>query len=237
MLAVPEKTAVKFRAVIFDLFGTLVDNMSLKEYEDMMDAMAAVLGAPCDRFRRAWTGTVDDRMNGAFPTIEANLLGICLDLGIGPGSGKVSAAAGIRIAVSGGLIKPRPDALETLETIRGRGMKTALITDCTPEVPCHVGRSPFASRFDAMVFSAEVRMKKPDPRIYGIACAKLAVEPAGCLYVGDGGSGELTGAGKLGMTPLRINAQSIEYSLGHKSEAATWPGPTVRSLKEVLEYC
>jgi putative hydrolase of the HAD superfamily len=180
---------------------------------------------------------VDDRMNGNFPTIQANLLGICSGLGMAPGAGKISAAAAIRIGVSGRLVKPRPDALETLETIRGRGMKTALITDCTPEVPGHVGRSLFVSLFDAMVFSSVVRMKKPDPRIYGIACAKLGVGPAECLYVGDGGSGELTGAGKLGMTPLRINAQDIEYSLGHKSEALTWPGLTVRSLKAVLEYC
>jgi len=40
--------------------------------------------------------------------------------------------------------------------------------------------------------------------MYRLACTGLAVTPAECLYVGDGGSGELTGAAAVGMRPVLL---------------------------------
>jgi len=54
------------------------------------------------------------------------------------------------------------------------------------------------------VFSCEVGLAKPDPAIYHLAAARLGVEPAECLFVGDGGSDELSGAGAAAMTPVLL---------------------------------
>lgn len=95
----------------------------------------------------------------------------------------------------------------------------------------------FAPLFDAAVFSCRVGVKKPERRICEIACERLQVKPEECLYVGDGGSEELTGAAAMGMTSILIKAQDVEGALGHRSEAKIWKGPAITSLGEILEYC
>jgi FMN phosphatase YigB (HAD superfamily) len=60
---------------------------------------------------------------------------------------------------------------------------------------------PLRAYFDDVVFSHEVGFVKPDPEIYLTACERLGVEPGHCIFVGDGGSGELPGAAAVGMTP------------------------------------
>ena len=63
-----------------------------------------------------------------------------------------------------------------------------------------------AGKFDATVFSCDVGVSKPDPRIYEIACEQLEVEPADCLFVGDGANDELPGAERAGMTAVQLRA-------------------------------
>ncbi|MXZ10269.1 MAG: hypothetical protein F4Y79_12595 [Gemmatimonadetes bacterium] len=45
---------MKFKAVIFDLFGTLVDNFSKKEHDKVYALMAETLSAPYEAFRQAF---------------------------------------------------------------------------------------------------------------------------------------------------------------------------------------
>ena len=51
--------------------------------------------------------------------------------------------------------------------------------------------------------SCDVKLKKPDIRIYELCAGKLNVKPEECLYVGDGGSNELSAAITAGMKPLQ----------------------------------
>jgi putative hydrolase of the HAD superfamily len=53
--------------------------------------------------------------------------------------------------------------------------------------------------FDDVVFSYQVGHLKPEPEIYLLACRRLAVSPADAVFVGDGGSDELSGATGVGM--------------------------------------
>jgi putative hydrolase of the HAD superfamily len=62
--------------------------------------------------------------------------------------------------------------------------------------------SALASSFDAVLFSWELGLLKPDPRIFALAAEKLTVRPGECLYLGDGGHRELEGARAAGMVPV-----------------------------------
>ena len=79
-------------------------------------------------------------------------------------------------------------------------------------------------------------MQKPDPRIYRLAAEQLAVEPAACLYVGDGESHELTGALRVGMHPVLVRVPGEDSSdlFRVNYEAEEWDGPVISSLKEIL---
>ena len=68
-----------------------------------------------------------------------------------------------------------------------------------------------AERVDAIVFSSEVGLRKPAPRIYQAALERLGVEPADALFVGDRVREDVQGPAALGMrtclvTYIRVDA-------------------------------
>ncbi len=225
---------MKYRAVIFDLFGTLVDSFSVREHERILSEMAAVLSAPHDDFVNSWLRLYVERATGVFATFEACIEHICQALELQPERHQIEQAARLRIDLTRRNLKPRRDALQTLSQLRALGHKTALISDCSPEVPILWEDTPFAPLMDASIFSSSVGLKKPDPRIYQIACERLAVEPHECLYVGDGGSRELTGASRVGMHPVLIRVPHLDEGDAHRVDAEEWQGPVISALKDVL---
>ena len=110
---------------------------------------------------------------------------------------------------------------KTLAELRRRGHELGLISVCSQDVPQRLGRDPLGGEFDATVFSCDVGVSKPDPRIYEIACERLAVEPADCLFVGDGANDELPGAERAGMTALQLRAPGEPLT----PEGEVWTGP------------
>jgi putative hydrolase of the HAD superfamily len=88
---------------------------------------------------------------------------------------------------------------------------------------------------DITVFSVIAGVRKPHPTLYEAVTSKLDVPSAACLYVGDGGSGELTGAERAGMTAVRLDAPDAAEAIIYDADAA-WDGPTISSLAEVLSF-
>jgi len=87
---------------------------------------------------------------------------------------------------------------------------------------------------DARIYSVEVGRCKPDATMYLAACWELGVTPEECLYVGDGGSRELTGATEAGMTAVRLAAPDLADHLVFDPDVA-WCGPRISSLAEVVD--
>ena len=83
------------------------------------------------------------------------------------------------------------------------GLKTGLITNSFSDERDMILSSPLYPLFDAAMISYEQGISKPDPEIYRRAIQSLNVTPQECLYVGDGGSHELTGARELGMQAIQ----------------------------------
>ena len=73
----------RLKAVIFDLFGTLVSPFSRKQNEQLLTKIAAVLSVDRVGFARMWNyDTVIDRVTGVFPTTHDNIEHICRSLGV-----------------------------------------------------------------------------------------------------------------------------------------------------------
>ncbi|MFC1976838.1 HAD family hydrolase [Chloroflexota bacterium] len=224
---------MKYAAVIFDLFGTLIDNMSLSEHRTVLTRMAHVLSAPPDDFAQLWFGTFNERSTGIFQSPDDNVEYICRTLGVSVNETQVKLAARIRFDYTVQSMVPRPDAIETLSHLKFEGYKTGLVSDCSAEVPAIWQDTPFAPLFDVTIFSCMVGLKKPDPQIYQLATNQLEVKPQECLYIGDGSSKELSGATQVGMNPILIRTLD-DPADAHQIEAEEWDGPVISSLKEVL---
>jgi len=227
---------MKYKAVIFDLFGTLIDKFSLREHRSVLRQMANVLSVSSDDFIQLWFDTFDERGLGVFQTIEANVEHICERLGVHSEDAQIELAAKINLDYTARGMRSRPDAEEVLSYLKTRGYKTGLISNCSTSIPEILKDMPFATLIDEAVFSSLVGLQKPDPRIYQIATDRLGVEPRECLYVGDGDSQELSGAAEVGMHPVLICDLDEDSTDVHRvdAEAKQWNGPVISSLREIL---
>lgn len=229
---------MKHEAVIFDLGGTLICPISLQKYRRMLTEMASVLSISPDAFMQLWFETADERMKGIIKNYRDNVEYICRQVGAPVDDAKIELATQIRFdLVRSQLLVPRPDAIEVLSCLKSEGYKVGLISDCSHEATIVWKSTPFPSLIDVAVFSCLVGLAKPDPRIYQIAMGQLEVEPHNCLYIGDGGSQELTGASQVGMNPVLLHIPeegSVNVYRGTDVEVDTWQGSVISSLKEVL---
>ncbi len=226
----------RYDAVVFDLWGTLVDELTHPEahrlvYRQKTDETADLLGVDRDEFARAWSATAPDRMVGRVPSTAATLRHICEQLGAAPGEDQVQAAAGIRYEYVRGALSPRPGTIETMSTLRQSGYRVGLISNCTEEVSRLWESTPFGPLVDTAVLSFDAGVAKPDPRIYELALDGLDVEAGRCLFVGDGSDGELTGAAEAGMTAVLIRAP---YDRADGSRQG-WDGDVISAIPDVLE--
>ena len=224
---------MRCRAVIFDLFGTLIDDFSRAVYRQVLVEMADIVGARRDDFARLWRETAEERMTGAFGSMEGSIESMCGRLGVEADESRMAGAAEVRLDLTRRALRPREGALGTLRELRKRGCKIGLITDCTHEVPALWDESLFAPLIDEAVFSCIARVRKPDPRIYEMACARLSVTPEECLYVGHGSNRELTGAARVGMRPVLLRVPYDDPQEWERAEAEEWEGATVSALREI----
>jgi len=213
----------------------LIENFSRSEYAVVFKEMSEVLSVPADKFLQAWADAFDQRATGVFATTADSIKGLAVKFNPGVTDGQIERTARIRTDYTRRSIIPREGAIEVLIHLKESECKTALISDCTCEIPGVWDSTSLSPYFDVVVFSCVVRIKKPDPRIYHAATEQLGVEPDDCLYIGDGSSHELTGARAVGMHPVLIRdpAESDDTHFIDREEA--WDGPEITSLREVFD--
>jgi len=189
-----------YKAVLFDLFYTLIDPKRRPE-ETEWDAMG-ITEAQWDRYseddavyaRRA-TGRVTD-LRQMFDEIAA-----CGGLTLT--SAQQDALIARRSAWIGRGLRELPESvMPMLQALRAKGVKVALVSNADAMDTLAWEDSPLKEGFDAVLFSWQEGIMKPDPAIYHRAAARLGVAPEECIFVGDGGSNELPGARAAGMFAL-----------------------------------
>ena len=225
---------MKYKAVIFDLFGTLVDMPSWIESNNILRQMAVVLLVPSDDFVTSWHATFDERMTGIFESYQACIRHICQQLGVDAQDNQIELAASIRFDMTKQEVKSlRDGAKEVLLHLKANGYKTGLISDCSKETTIILRDTPLYSLIDVTVFSCSAGIRKPDPRIYRIAVEGLSVNPQECIYIADGMGQELTRASELGMYAIQIRVPGKDDH-NYDTYRENWDGPVISSLKDVL---
>jgi putative hydrolase of the HAD superfamily len=225
---------MNYTAVIFDLFGTLVDDFVLSVGQ-MHAELAAALAVPYEQFMQLWRQTSEMRTLGAFQTVEASIEYVCAALGTELTAGQMTRAVEIRLRHTERALEPRPNAVATLLRLKEAGYKTGLLSNCSIEIPILWPDTAFAGLIEKPVFSSRERLKKPDPRIYRLACERLGIAPAGCLYIADGENHELAAAADVGLHPVLIRTPSQETHSEVHREAREWEGDRISTLSEAVE--
>jgi putative hydrolase of the HAD superfamily len=226
---------MKLNAVIFDLFGTLVDDFA-SSIGSTNPNLAMALEVPSEPFAQIWRQTTEMRVNGTFQTVEASLEHVCDAIGVRVSPQKMKKAVEMRLQQIRRALKPKPDAIATLTQLRGSGYKIGLLSNCSIEIPILWPETPLAALFDSAIFSSRERLKKPDPRIYSLACDRLGVRPENCLYIADGENYELATAAQVGLHPVLIRNHLSKHRPKLFREAEEWKGDSISVLSEVLLF-
>ena len=223
---------MRYQAVIFDLFGTLIDERA-DDYAVMMGTVARLLGVSTDALYAAAANDEAPRNAGVYRSVAHQFDVLCMTLGVSPAPDHVAAAIEEYRQLQIGRLVPRDGVLATLAEIGQRGLKRGLISNASQVIVDIWPDTAFPPYFEDAILSSQVKISKPDPAIYLLACNRLGVSPEACLYVGDGGSQELTGAASVGMTAVLIEPPYADATaLGAARQ--TWDGARITSIPEVL---
>ncbi len=81
--------------------------------------------------------------------------------------------------------EPFPDTVSTLRALRDRGVPVGVVSDTGFDLRPVFHALGMSSWIDVVVLSCEHGACKPDPSVFRTACARLGIEPAATLMVGD----------------------------------------------------
>src|SRR5437870_9499298 len=184
-----------YRAVLFDLGGVVVGSPleAIARYE----AEQGIPGGFVNRVVAA-TGAA-----GAWSRLERGELTL---EAFYPAFEQDCAAAGHAIDALAMMARvaevtvPRPAMLEAIRRIRARGLLAAAVTNNW--ITEGEGTGVLRPHFDAFVESAVAGVRKPDPRIYELACAELRIAPPEAIMLDDIGA-NLKTARAIGMATIR----------------------------------
>ena len=105
--------------------------------------------------------------------------------------------------------RPNEDCMEVVKKLRAEGIKTAIVTNITADrldsQRHKVSSMNLAPFFDAIVYSGELGIHKPDKGIFDHAAKLLGVTNEECLFVGDDPTSDVAGAFNAGMEVVWID--------------------------------
>ncbi|MEI7055339.1 HAD family hydrolase [Nocardioides sp. CCNWLW239] len=222
------------RAILFGLHDTLIPGGAKAERAAMARGMGAELGIDPPAFAAVTAETLDERTRGLLASVHHTVRYLSRRLGANPSESQVEAAIRRRLDFALSL-HAATWALPALRALRTRGFGLGLVSDSCCATTEVWPDSPLSEYFGAVSFSCQTGVRKPDAGAYLVAAAALEVPTTECVYVGDGGDGELHGAEALGMRAVRF----LPDDPARRPEvvpdvAAEWNGPTIGDLNELV---
>ena len=191
-----------YRSVIFDLGGVVLGSPlhAIADYERDSGIPAGFINrvvvstAPQGGWSRLERGELS--LDEFYPAFESD----CRDAGH-----EISARA--LMAEMAKATQPRPVMLDAIALIRAAGLVAAALTNnwasSKGDTEATPGRLALGQHFDAFIESSVVGLRKPDPRIYALACQRLAVNPDEAVFLDDIG-GNLKPARAFGMKTIKV---------------------------------
>jgi putative hydrolase of the HAD superfamily len=98
-----------------------------------------------------------------------------------------------------------PDATPALDSLRNRGLSLACVSNWDCSLPDVLARCGLRGSLDAVLASATVGSRKPEPEIFAAALRAADCPPEQALHVGDTREEDLDGARAAGIRALLLD--------------------------------
>ena len=206
---------MKYKAVIFDLFETLITEWGHKKYTK--NEMCSDLGIEREKFDLYWNEKEKERYIGKI-SFGDSILYVCEKCGKHIDNSTLSYITDKRIKTKSLCFEyVNPDVFQLLNNLKTMGLRLAIISNCSSEEVTVIKQNKIYTYFDQAVLSYEIGMQKPDGQIYKETSNLLGVDSKECIFVGDGGSNELEGAKLAGMKAIQAKWYTNQHP--HKRDS------------------
>ena len=170
------------RAVLLDLYDTL----AWTDWEPLRVALGERLGLDGPLLARAFRETRAARNVGTHDDAAGDWEAVLAWAGVNAPRSVVIDAASLEHALLRDAVHLYPESLEVVAELHERGVKTALVSNCSHATRPIVDRLGLSESFDAVILSFEVGARKPQPEIYRAALAAVGdAEPSDAVFVDD----------------------------------------------------
>lgn len=198
------------RLVLFDAYGTLLDvHSAVGRHAGVIGAAAPALSALWrqKQLEYSWTRSLMGR-HADFAVVTADALDFALaTYGIAGEALRAALLAAYRT------LDAYPEVSTVLAGLRGRGLRTAILSNGSPEMlDAGVAAAGIAGLLDAVLSVESVGIYKPDPRVYRHAADRFGMSPAETLFVSSN-AWDAAGAAVFGFRVAWVNrtGQPAEY--------------------------
>jgi len=101
---------------------------------------------------------------------------------------------------------PLEQAAETLQGLRARGLRTAVVSNADGRAEALLDAAGLGAHLELVVDSHYEGIEKPDPEIFHRALSRMGVRAERAVYVGDIYAIDVVGARAAGLAPVLIDA-------------------------------
>jgi putative hydrolase of the HAD superfamily len=204
-----------FEACLIDAYGTVLQT----DFSGRLAELPVMAGIPADAMYAAFGRLAPALTVGELSMAEVfeQILRAC---GVEPAPGLVRALTdkSRELVLAAGRLYD--DALPFLRTLRSRGIKTAIVSNCDENTRPLLVELGVAALVDTLVLSCEVGAAKPEAKIYLRALDQLGVAAGDALFIDDNAA-FCAAAAALGISAVQIVRSGSDGQ------------PGVRSLREV----
>jgi putative hydrolase of the HAD superfamily len=213
---------IRRTTVIFD-FGGVITSSPFEAF----NRLEAERGLPCDLIRRINAAEADDNAWARFERAEIDAAAFDEAFAVEAKAQGHDLRGEDVLAVLAGDIRPRMVA--ALDWLTGNGYRIGCITNNVPTgdgagmartAEKAAAIADILARFDQVIESSKVGIRKPDPAIYRLACDRMGVRADECVYLDDLGI-NCKPAAALGMVAIKVTDPA--KALGELADALAVP--------------
>ena len=169
-------------AVLFDLYDTFV----WSRWGELTEHIAGRLGVDRQTLHRAYDRTRPARSTGEFGSAEGDMAAVVSASGVRPAPSLIQELARYeREFLAGGGITLYEDSLEVAAELRDRGVRTALVSNCSHSTIPVVEELGLADVLDVLVLSVTAGVAKPDAGIYLAALEGVGAAADRAIFIDD----------------------------------------------------
>jgi putative hydrolase of the HAD superfamily len=190
------------RAVLLDLYDTLV----WSRWPSLRALIEERAGLDEGELVRAFISTPPAPSVGAYSGVEGDMTAVLHEAGVADDPTLVAELVDIERTFLVDGVHLYEDSVPVMRALRERGIRVAVVSNCSHSTRPFVERLGLQDEADAVVLSFEVGVAKPDAGIYLTALERLRVAPDEAVFVDDQAA-YCDGATAVGMTSYLIQRE------------------------------